>query len=257
MQGRCRGDAGEVHVVLGEQARVGVAVVAADDDEPVERVGRRRVRRLGKLLGRLDLVAARREHGEAAGVAVGVDRLGVEQLERVGHDALGAADEAVHARAGVVLHHVVVEAADAVVAARRLPAGEHAADAKRRLDCADGRKDGVPKLDDGLAEERREPLGNLLFVGHARRGRADDRLRRPVHEELRHIRLVVAATRLERRRGVRRELRDLVHCRAEALLSRLRHDRRDRHPRYRDSVQSARPRAPRSRSSCQPARQPS
>ena len=59
-------------------------VVAADDHEAVELVHLRRRRRLLELIGRLDLVAARREHGKAARVAVRVNDRIVAHRDRMG-----------------------------------------------------------------------------------------------------------------------------------------------------------------------------
>ena len=118
-------DAGIVGgAVLGKNRGVGVGVVTADDDQGVHTVLAAILYNDGELLLGLQLGTAGTDDVEAAGVAVLVDVLVAEDDVVVLQQTAGAALEAVEHVLGVGGLQRVVQAADHVVAAGSLAAGE-------------------------------------------------------------------------------------------------------------------------------------
>ena len=111
-------------IVLGQDAGVGVGVVAADDDDSLDVELADDLQALLKLLDFLQLGAARANHVEAAGIAVFIDDL-LRQLHVVViHQTARAEDEAIETVLGVQLLHGVEQTGDDIVATRSLTAAE-------------------------------------------------------------------------------------------------------------------------------------
>ena len=153
-------------IVLSEDAGVGVAVVATDDDECLDVQLAQDLDTLLELLHLLQLRAAGADDVEATGVAVFVDDVSSELHVLMIHEAAGAEDEAVELGGGVDALDTVEEAADNVVTARSLTAAEDDAhvDGRQLLYLAS------LELDDGESVGVGEQFLNLSLVADTLRG---------------------------------------------------------------------------------------
>ena len=150
--------------ILGQHRGVGVGVVAADDDDGVDAVLLAHARRHGELLLGFQLGSAGADDVESAGVAELVDVCVVKDQVIVFQKTAGAALEAVEDIVGIGCLQGIVQAADHVVAAGSLAAGQdHAHDLLFGLGGVLADLKGYLVLAVGVGEQG----GNLFLVGNA------------------------------------------------------------------------------------------
>ena len=118
-------------IIFGQDAGIRVGVVAADDNDGLDAQFADDLQTGLELILLLQLRTAGTDHVETARVAIFVDDFGCQLYVLVVYQTAGAHEEAVELVLGALLLEFVEEAADNIVAAGSLTAGEDDADVHR------------------------------------------------------------------------------------------------------------------------------
>ena len=112
-------------IIFGQDASVGIGVVAADDDDGPNVELADNFEPFFKLFGRFELGASATDHVKSTGVAIVVEEVGRNFDIVVIHESAGPHEESVQTVVGVEPFHLVEESGDDVMSAGSLSAAQN------------------------------------------------------------------------------------------------------------------------------------